>query len=59
MKIAFKVVFLKGPKVVAEIIGDAKGAEDLTVAEVTENVIATEQFLEKLTGHRVHIEQIH
>lgn len=58
MKLAFKIKFLKGTKVIAEIIGDTKGAEDLTVAEVTERVIETEQFLEHLTGHRVHIEQV-
>ena len=58
MKLAFRVKFLKGTKVVAEIMGDTKGGEDLTIAEVTEKVIETEQFLERLTGHRVHIEQV-
>ena len=58
MKLAFKIKFLKGTKVVAEIVGDGKDAGDLTVEEVTEKVIATEQFLERLTGHRVHIEQV-
>ena len=58
MKLAFMVKFLRGTKTVAEIQGDTKGGEDLTIAEVTEKVVETEQFLEKLTGHRVHIEQV-
>ena len=57
MKLAFKITFKKGPKVIAEIEGDGKDAGSLTVQEVTETVIATEQFLERLTGLRVHIEQ--
>lgn len=58
MQLAFRIKFLKGTKTVAEIMGDVKGGENLTIAEVTEKVVETEQFLEKLTGHRVHIEQV-
>jgi len=58
MRLAFRIVFKKGPKIVAEVIGDGKDAGDLTVAEVTEKVLETEQFLERLTGHRVQIEQV-
>lgn len=58
MKLAFKVTFKKGLKTIAEVQGDAKDAANLTVGEVTERVVETEQFLEKLTGHRVHIEQV-
>jgi hypothetical protein len=58
MKLAFRIVFKKGPKVVAEVEGDGKDAGQLTVQEVTETVVATEQFLERLTGLRVHIEQV-
>lgn len=58
MKLAFKITFKKGMKTVAVVEGDAKEAADLTVGDVTELVLQTEQFLEKLTGHRVHIEQV-
>jgi hypothetical protein len=57
MKLAFRITFKKGPKVVAVVEGDGKDAGELTVAEVTDKVIETEQFLERLTGLRVHIEQ--
>ena len=61
MKLQFKVTFKQGTKTVAEIIGrdDAAESGTLTVADLTENVIKTEQFLERLTGLRVHIEQVH
>lgn len=60
MKLQFKVTFKLGTKTIAEIHGreDVVDAGTLTVADVTENVIRTEQFLERLTGLRVHIEQI-
>ena len=58
MTLAFKITFKKGTKVVAEVMGDGKDAGDLTIAEVTEKVTETEAFLEKLTGLRVHIEQV-
>lgn len=47
------IVFKQGPKVVAEVVG-TKGAELVTVAEAM-SVIQVEQFLERLTGLRVHI----
>jgi hypothetical protein len=61
VKFKFNVIFKKGSKVIAEV----KGGEMpeivtgmLTLQELTEKVIETEQFLEKLTGMRVHIEQV-
>jgi hypothetical protein len=61
MKMQFKVVFLSGTKTIAEVEGlkDRIDASNLTVEDVTENVLKTEQFLERLTGLRVHIEQVH
>lgn len=60
MKLQFKLTFKSGTKTVGEIIGlaDRIDAGNLTVEEVTEKVIATEQFLERLTGLRCHIEQV-
>jgi hypothetical protein len=34
-------------------------AREITVHEMSEMVIQTEQFLEKILGVRVHIEQVH
>lgn len=55
----FNVTFKLGTKVVATIEGvrELSGAQ-LTIAEVTEKIHETEAFLEKLTGLRVHIEQV-
>lgn len=55
MKLQFRLTVKSGTKTLAEI----KGREvdgDLTIQEVTEKVIETEQFLERLTGHRFHID---
>lgn len=52
----FEMVFKKGPLEVGRIIGDRDvPKEDLTVGEMADDVVKTEQFLEKLTGFRVHI----
>jgi|SRR5580765_621589 len=60
MKLQFRITFRSGSKVVAEVLGleDKIDASRLSVEEVTAKVIETEQFLEKLTGLRVHIEQV-
>ena len=49
-----KIVFKQGPKVVAEVAGEITSG--VTVHEVATEVVKTEQFLERLTGLRVHIE---
>lgn len=60
MKMQFEIVFKNGPKTVTIVRGREEGIEtaNLTVADVTEQVLATEQFIEKLTGLRVHINQV-
>lgn len=59
MKIRFKLTFKSGPNVVATVDGVREVDGDIvTVQDVTEGVIAAEQLLEKLTGLRVHIEQV-
>ena len=59
MKLLFNVTFKRGSKVVVIIEGQRPlGGEDLTIGEVVDKVLETEQFLEKLTGLRVHIEQV-
>ena len=57
MDLQIKITFKQGPKMIAEIIGvrNVPGGF-LTVEEVSEKVIETEQFLEKLLGLRAHIE---
>ncbi|CAB4189656.1 hypothetical protein UFOVP1196_6 [uncultured Caudovirales phage] len=60
MEFQFKITFKSGTKTVAEIEGRENNplVKDMTIREVTEGVLQTEQFLEQLTGLRVHIEQI-
>lgn len=58
MKLKFKLTFKRGPKVVSEVDGHEVDTGDLTVADCYERIIETEQFIEKLTGLRLHIEQV-
>jgi len=59
MKMQFKLTFKQGTKTVGEVVGrENPDAGNLTISEVTEKVVETEQFIEKLTGLRVHIEQV-
>lgn len=59
MKLQFNVTFKRGTKTVAVVEGQRViDAANLTIAEVVENVTEAEAFLEKLTGLRVHIEQV-
>lgn len=58
MKVQFEIVFKDRTKTVATIKGREDVARDLTVGDVVERVQETEAFLEKLTGLRVHINQI-
>ncbi len=54
----FKLTFKYGPIEVAKVIGVREHSTDrLSLKDVTDGVIEAEQFLEKLTGLRVHIEQ--
>ena len=59
MELRFVVTFKLGQNVVATIEGQrAVQLEDLTIDEVTVKTTETEVFLEKLTGLKVHIEQV-
>lgn len=61
MKLRFDIVFKRGTREVARVPGcelPEEAANALTVAEVGEQAIQAEQLLEKLTGLRVHIEQV-
>jgi hypothetical protein len=60
MKMQFRLTFKSGTKTVGEVTGleNRIEASNLTVEDLVENVIKTEQFLERLTGLRVHIEQV-
>jgi len=58
VKLKFKVTFKRGQKVVATVEGERTlQSDELTVGDV-EKIQQTEQFLEKLTGCRVHIDQV-
>lgn len=54
MTLVFSITVKQGTKVVAEIKGRQIDGS-ITVNELHEQVIATEQFLERLTGLRYHI----
>jgi hypothetical protein len=55
----FNVTFKRGQEVVAVIEGQKKlNGTDLTIQEAVDYILRTEQFLEKITGLRVHIEQV-
>jgi hypothetical protein len=58
MKLRFAITLKKGASTVARAEGLERDPSALTVEEVNEKVIATEQFIERLTGLRCHIEQI-
>ena len=60
MKLQFKLTFKQGTKTVAEVLGRESHdpASTITIGEAVEKVTETEQFLERLTGLRVHIEQV-
>ena len=57
MQLCCSLTFKQGPEAVATIRGRPfdKEAMQATVANLTEQVIETEQFLERLTGLRTHI----
>ena len=55
-EVRFKITFKFGPEVIAVVEGLERPAEALNVGDVTERIIETEQYLERLTGLRVHIE---
>jgi len=57
-KLQFSITFKKGNKSVAVIEGDRTiGLETLTIEDVTQRIEETEDFLQKLTGFKVEIEQ--
>jgi hypothetical protein len=57
MQLQFNLTFKRGPKTVATIEGQRTvDAGQLTVAEMSEKIPEVEQFIEKLTGVRLHIE---
>lgn len=59
MKLKFKITFKRGTKTIAEVTGlDEVPVDRLTVGDMVERVTDTEQFLDKLTGLRCHIEQV-
>lgn len=55
-KIRFNITVKSGAKTLALVTGLDKDPRDITVADIGEAVIAAEQFLERLTGLRFHID---
>lgn len=64
MKLKFKFVFKKGLQTIATVTGrevnfdlDPESSRK-NIAGISDKIIETEQFVEKLTGLRCHIEQV-
>ena len=58
MELRYNVIFKRGHMTIATIEGQrAIKLEELTISEVTQKIMETEVFLEKLTGLAVAIEQ--
>ena len=59
MKLQFKLTFKRGAKTIAEVIGEEDiDAASMTVEDLVEGVQNAEHFIQRLTGLRLHIEQI-
>lgn len=54
--IRFTLTFKRGPKTVAVVEGHPRELEGLHIGDVTDRVMETEAYLERLTGLRVHVE---
>ena len=55
----FRLTFKKGPKVVAEIEGLEENAIDaMPFGQVAQGILDFEHFAEKLTGLRLHVEEL-
>lgn len=58
MKLKFRLVFKRGQQVIATVTGEEVDTDRVTIQDVTDKVIETEHFIERLTGVRCHIEQV-
>ena len=56
MTLKFKLTFKLGPEIIATVEGRERPMDALNVGDITQRIIETEQYLERLTGLRVHIE---
>ncbi|MCR4300854.1 MAG: hypothetical protein NUV51_04525 [Sulfuricaulis sp.] len=56
MDLKFKITFKLGHEVIAVVEGQERQMDAFQVGDVVERVTETEQYLERLTGLRVHIE---
>lgn len=55
-QLRFIIRFKDGPKVVAEVRGRPQDYNKFQAGDITERIVETEHYLERLTGLRVHIE---
>jgi len=58
MELRYVIRFKSGPTTVAEVPGIRTVDGDRVTVQDLQQIIPTEQLLEKLTGLRVHIEQV-
>ena len=56
MTVRYKLTFKLGSEIVATVEGRERPMDALNVGDITQRVIDTEAYLERLTGLRVHIE---
>ena len=56
LTVRFKLTFKFGPTVIAIVQGHERQMGAMNVGDVTDRIVETEQYLERLTGLRVHIE---
>lgn len=56
MRLTFTLTFTQGTTVVATVVGTPRDVQAVTILDVTERRAEVEQYLEKLTGLRCHIQ---
>lgn len=55
MRVKFNLTIKDGAKVLAEVEGRERPGDALTVEDAVEGTRAVEALVEKLTGHRCHV----
>jgi hypothetical protein len=58
VKVKFHLTVKRSTETLAIVPGYPVDAETLNAVEITQKILETEQFLEKLTGCRVHIDML-
>ena len=58
MELKYSLTFKRGEETVATIVGYPVSPGSVTVEDATSKIIEAEHYLEKMTGLRVHINQV-